>query len=267
MNFTKEGAMTPKKILIFGLPGSGKSTLANKLQKKLNAIHLNADQIREEYSDWDFSETGRLRQAERMAKIAATSEAQFVILDFVCPEKRFRDIVNPDISIFMNTISKSRYEDTNKIFEIPDEDEKITYNVKQKESDIIAQQIAKELLTFDWRRPTVQMLGRWQPFHDGHVALFKRAFSKTGQVAIQVRDCQGWNNSNPFEFEYVHKGIVSKLTDHGFQEGKDFIVQLVPNIVNITYGRDVGYKIEEEKFDAKITNISATKIRKQMGIG
>ena len=110
------------------------------------------------------------------------------------------------------------------------------------------------------------MLGRWQPFHDGHVELFNRALSKTGQVVVQVRDCQGWNESNPFDFDRVRMGILTKLSEHGYLEGKDFVVQLVPNITNITYGRDVGYAIEQETFDESISNISATKIRKEMGL-
>ena len=111
------------------------------------------------------------------------------------------------------------------------------------------------------------MLGRWQPFHDGHLALFERAIAKTGQVVIQVRDCQGWNNSNPFEFEAVRRGILSKLSEKGFYEGKDYIIQLGPNVTNINYGRNVGYTIEQEVFDLETTLISATKIRKEKGLG
>jgi nicotinamide mononucleotide adenylyltransferase len=112
--------------------------------------------------------------------------------------------------------------------------------------------------------PTVQMLGRWQPWHEGHLALFKRAHTKTGQVCIMVRDVGGTEN-NPFDFSIVQKNIVDNLTKVGYIEYNDYIVQLVPNIVNITYGRDVGYKIEQEVFDDAIHSISATKIRKDMG--
>ena len=253
-------------ILIFGLPGSGKTTLANKLAKKIGAKHLNADEVREQFQDWDFSDEGRLRQAKRMAQLAADANTQYVILDFVCPTTEYRNLVEPDIVVFMDTIELGRYADTNKVFEAPDRNEVIDYHIKQKSSDIEAQRIASDLISFDWRKPTVQMLGRWQPFHDGNVALFKRALAKTGQVVIQVRDCQGWNDSNPFDFDKVRIGIVSKLNEHYYVEGKDFVVQLVPNITNITYGRDVGYAIEQETFDESRTNISATKIKKQMGL-
>jgi len=253
-----------KTILVFGLPGSGKSTLANKLSKKLDADHFEADKVREQFDDWDFSEMGRRRQAERMKQLGMESKKQWAILDFVCPTKALRDIVDADVVVFMDTIKEGRYEDTNKLFEYPDFDD-IDYRFVVGESDAQAQLIASALMTFDWQKETVQMLGRWQPFHDGHLALFERALAKTGQVAIQVRDCQGWNDSNPFDFNFVKEKIVEKLTEYGYTHGKEYIVMLVPNIINITYGRDVGYKIEQEVFTDEIHDISATKIRKEMG--
>ena len=253
-----------KTILIFGLPGSGKSTLANKLAKKLDADHFEADRIRELYRDWDFSEVGRQRQAERMRRLGQESKKQWAVLDFVAPKWIHRHTVNADVVIFMDTVLESRYEDTNHIFEYPYLND-IDYRFTALESDAQAQLISEHLRPFDWRKPTVQMLGRWQPFHDGHLALFERALSKTGQVAIQVRDCQGWNDSNPFDFEFVKEKIVEKLTEYGYTYGNEYIVMLVPNITNITYGRDVGYSIEQEVFTDEIHNISATNIRKEMG--
>ena len=122
---------------------------------------------------------------------------------------------------------------------------------------------------FDWKKPTVQMLGRWQPWHDGHQALFKRCVAKTGQVIIQVRDVQGASggdgqHDNPFDWEAVCKNIEDGLAKDNFHRGQEYEIMLVPNIVNITYGRGVGYKFEEEVFEEAITDISATKIRKEM---
>jgi nicotinamide mononucleotide adenylyltransferase len=107
------------------------------------------------------------------------------------------------------------------------------------------------------------MLGRWQPWHAGHRALFERAVAKTGQVVIQIRDCQGWQGSNPFAIEQV-KNYIRRDLDPLYQG--QYEIQVVPNIVNITYGRDVGYKIEQETFDDAVHSISATKIRKEMGL-
>ena len=105
------------------------------------------------------------------------------------------------------------------------------------------------------------MLGRWQPWHKGHRALFERAIAKTGQVAIMVRNCN--DEKNPFSFSDVEERIRRDLDS---EYNNRYIIRLVPNIVNITYGRDVGYKIEQETFDESITSISATKIRKEMGL-
>ena len=114
---------------------------------------------------------------------------------------------------------------------------------------------------FDPKKPTVQMLGRWQPFHDGHLALFKEALKKTGQVCIMVRDTGGTDDSNPFDFNFVKEKIEEALLPK--YKGK-FVVQLVPNITNISYGRGVGYAIEEIVLPEKIQKISATGIRAKM---
>ena len=119
---------------------------------------------------------------------------------------------------------------------------------------------------FDWKKPTVQMLGRWQPWHKGHQELFKRCIGKTGQVIIQVRDVEGTSggneqDDNPFSWEKVCKNIEKNLKKDGYKRGEDYEIMLVPNITNITYGRGVGYVFEEEIFDKDISSISATKIR------
>jgi hypothetical protein len=122
---------------------------------------------------------------------------------------------------------------------------------------------------FDWKKPTVQMLGRWQPWHAGHQALFKRCFAKTGQVIIQVRDVQGASggegqSDNPFDWNQVCINIETGLLTDGYKRGFEYEIMLVPNIVNITYGRGVGYVFEEELFEKSITSISATKIRQKL---
>jgi phosphopantetheine adenylyltransferase len=113
----------------------------------------------------------------------------------------------------------------------------------------------------DYSKPTAQMLGRWQPFHDGHLALFKEILKKTGQVIIMVRD-QVTTKDNPFVFDEIKQRIEEKLKDYAGR----FEVIKVPNITNICYGRGVGYKIEEIVLPKEIQEISATKIRKEMGL-
>ena len=123
---------------------------------------------------------------------------------------------------------------------------------------------------FDWKKPTVEMLGRWQPWHDGHIELFKRALQKTGQVCIMYRDVGGSDAGidgqadNPFQFEDVKENIIEGLSKHGYEEGKEYVVIKVPNIVDISYGRGVGYSFTEHDLGENIHAISATKIRKEM---
>jgi len=277
-----------QKILIMGLPGSGKTYFAERLKKYLE-IHgeksfssiegdvafpnlacrvdwFNADEIRRRFNDWDFSHEGRIRQSIRMFEFAMKCKGDYVICDFVAPLPEMRNNFKADWTIWLDTIDKGRFEDTNKIFVSPDVyDFRITEQNAEKWVEFVASYIlqGKRRHVFDWRKETVQMLGRWQPWHEGHRALFERALAKSGQVVIMIRDCQGWNGSNPFNFEQV-KNFIKRDLDPLYQG--QYEILLVPNIINITYGRDVGYKIEQEVFDDKIHSISATKIRKEMGL-
>ncbi|GIR06158.1 MAG: AAA family ATPase [Gammaproteobacteria bacterium] len=110
------------KILVMGLPGSGKTYLTERLVPLLEAAWYNADKVRTMANDWDFSESGRLRQSMRMKTFADFEKAngRFVVCDFVCPTKETRENFEPDIVIWLDTISSGRFEDTNKIFQKPE---------------------------------------------------------------------------------------------------------------------------------------------------
>lgn len=260
-----------QRILIMGLPGSGKTYLAERLKTQLEASGqtvgwLNADEVRRHYNDWDFSREGRIRQSLRMRDLADESNTDYCIVDFVAPLTEMRNNFRADWTIWMDTIDAGRFEDTNRMFVPPDVyDFRVTEQNGEKWADFIAEYILdrRRRPTFNWQQETVQMLGRYQPWHAGHRALFERAVAKTGQVVIQIRDCQGWQGSNPFTTEQVIANIRRDLDP--LYQGQ-YTVQIVPNIVNITYGRDVGYKIEKEDFGTEIEDISATKIRRALGL-
>jgi adenylylsulfate kinase len=133
-----------KIILIMGLPGSGKTTLANELGPMLNAKRLNADEVRKEADDWDFSEEGRSRQAKRMANLAIKlkSEGNFVVADFICPTPEARILFPADFIIWVDTIKEGRFEDTNKMFVKP---EKYNFHVTTQDAKNWAPKILKEI--------------------------------------------------------------------------------------------------------------------------
>ena len=280
------------KILIMGLPGSGKTFMAMALKKyleengtadnmslsralttdfqlsdyKVTVDWFNADEIRKRFNDWDFSHDGRIRQSLRMAEFALKSSGDFVIADFVAPLVEMRNNFKADWTIWMDTIDQGRFADTNKAFIPP---EQYDFRVTEQNADKWAEFIGNHILenrrrpVFNWQKETVMLLGRYQPWHQGHRALFDIAIAKTGQVIVQIRDCQGWNGSNPFTLKQVADYIRRDLDP--LYQGQ-YEIQIVPNIVEINYGRDVGYKINKIDLPDEIQQISATKIRKDMGI-
>jgi adenylylsulfate kinase len=283
-----------QKILIMGLPGSGKTYFAERLKRYLEqngdvmkvspgrvlgyegipgpdffnvkVDWFNADEIRKRFNDWDFSREGRIRQSLRMFEFAVKCSGDFVICDFVAPLPEMRHNFKADWTIWMDTIDAGRYDDTNRAFVPPDVyDFRITEQNAEKWVEFVGQHILdnRRRPVFDFKKETVQMLGRWQPWHAGHRALFDRLIQRTGQVCIMIRDCQGWQGSNPFAINQVKHAIKRDL-DTLYQGQYEILV--VPNITHIGYGRGVGYTIEEEKFDESITSISATNIRKSMGL-
>ena len=137
------------KILIMGLPGSGKTTLAQMMAPRLNAVWLNADEVRKEANDWDFSGDGRRRQSLRMRSLAegAVGDNRTVIADFVCPTKKTREHFSADYVIWMDTIKEGRFEDTNNMFEEPTE-----YNtrVTSKDAEMWAFLVVQEIRDMIW---------------------------------------------------------------------------------------------------------------------
>ena len=160
--------------------------------------------------------------------------------------------------MWVDRIEEGRFADTNKMWEDPTE-----YDLRIDNDCTVDEEVQMVLVTtglHDWKKPTTLMLGRYQPWHEGHHALYFEAQKRTNQVMLGVRNTQGTSEKDPLSFDQV-KFYIDK--DAAMKES---MVVRLPNITNIVYGRDVGYKIEQIELGADIQAISATQKRKEMGI-
>jgi len=258
-----------RKILVMGLPGAGKTTLAKLVAKRLNAVHFNADEIRENINrDLGFSDEDRLEQARRMGwlcdRVIATGG--FAVADFICPTPQTRNAFFAEqggFQVFCDRVKTSRFADTNRLFVEP-----IGYDVRVTADgtpEYWAELICRRVRPiFDPLAPTALFVGRYQPFHDGHKALVVEGIRRYGQACVAVREMPNRDGKNPFDFQYIQSRIVHALREY---EGR-FVVLQVPNIASVMYGRDVGYRVECVELDASLQAISATDERaKQNGRG
>lgn len=253
-------------VFIYGLDGSGKSTLSNELKRLHSNAHiLDADEVRKDYDDWDFSDEGRKRQHDRMVSLATTLSSydknSLILVNYICPKREWRkdwfEIPNAMI-VFMNKKHESEYEDTQKIWEAPENgewDEMVLYGDSIEET-------ARWLYDYriwDSRKPTGLMLGRFQPFHDGHYELFKKIISKHQQVTIGVRNTYGLNDDR-YKFIEIKNQIENKI-DRRYRFR--YNVVLYPNITDICYGRDVGYTMSKIDLPDEIEAIRGRDIRNE----
>ena len=248
-------------IQIIGLPGAGKTVLATMLVDHINAIHFNADDVRADLcKDLGFSPEDRIEQARRLGALARlTSKQSYItVVDFVCPTDETRlAFGKPDILIWVDRIKEGRFADTNKIWQDPIADLRIVDGLTVKQE---VELVISTFNLYDWSKPTTLMLGRYQPWHEGHHALYDEAGKRTDQVVLGVRNTYNTSEKDPLTFTQVKTFIEAD------PKMKNAMVVKFPNITNIVYGRDVGYKIEQIDLGAKIHSISATQKRKELGI-
>jgi hypothetical protein len=249
-------------IQIIGQAGSGKTTLATELSDRINGIHINADKVRAELNkDLGFSSEDRIENARRLGALARllSAQGQIVVIDFICPTDETRVAFGKSNHlVWVNRIKEGRFEDTNKMWQDPiDFDIQILEGMTVKEEiDLVIEKCG----LYDWSKPTTLMLGRYQPWHEGHHALYGEAQKRTDQVVLGVRNTYGTSEKDPLRFDEVKTYIDADPTMVGA------MVVKFPNITNIVYGRDVGYKIEQVKLGDEIEAISATQKRREMGL-
>jgi adenylylsulfate kinase len=245
-----------KKILVMGLPGAGKTTLSLELAKMLNAVHFNADEIRKEVNkDLGFEPQDRIEHARRMGRLCdiVVRSGQYAIADFICPIPETREAFGLDNTfvVFVNRTPVRNFVDTTKMFIAPNK------------SHVVVTDGGSPLYwanKINSKAPTAFMLGRYQPFHEGHKKLIAEAIKRVGQACIAIRDTHGVDEKNPFSFEEVEQNIRKGMIEY---EGKYNIIR-VSNITHVFYGREVGYKVEMISLDDETKNISATKIRNEL---
>jgi len=249
-------------IQVIGLPGSGKTTFSKELADRINAVHLNADAVRAELNkDLGFSPEDRIEQARRMGALSRllSEQGYHVVVDFVNPTKETRSSFGkPDKIVWMNRKPVRDFPDTTAMWEYP-EGVDLMFD-DNTESNLAARLACVDFQLHDWREPTTLMLGRYQPWHEGHHALYKEAGERTKQVMLGVRNTYKTSNKDPLDFDQVMAYIAEDPV-----MDKAMVIKM-PNITNIVYGRDVGYKIEQVSLGAEIEAISATQKRKEMGI-
>jgi hypothetical protein len=249
-------------IQVIGLPGSGKTTYAKELASRINAIHLNADEVRSDLNkDLGFAKEDRIEHARRMGALSRllSNQGYHVVVDFINPTEETRTAFGtPDKVVWMQRNPVRNFADTTAMWETPLNVD-LTFDDRLEYRDSVRLSII-DFGLHDWRQPTTLMLGRYQPWHEGHHALYEEAGKRTSQVLLGVRDTYSTSEKDPLTFDEV-KGYINK---DPFMD-KALVLKL-PNITNIVYGRDVGYKIEQVKLGDEIEAISATQKRKELGI-
>lgn len=242
----------PLRILVMGRPGAGKTTFSKMLAQAIGCPMIDADEVRRDANDWDFSIAGRERQAERM-RMHADAAGGVVVANFVCPTERTRAIFDPHYLIFLDPPGASRYADTDALFETPQFYDWCVRGYCDYERIIDkADNVLRGL-------PQGYMIGRFQPWHIGHQQIAEEAIRRHGLVTIHVRAAQR-SESNPHNFASVRRRIDATMAGRGVPRCA-YRVEHAANVAGVYYGRDVGYAVERLRLAPEVEAVRASDIR------
>lgn len=244
--------LPPLRVLVMGRPNAGKTTFSKVLAQALGTTVIDADEVRREANDWDFSIEGRERQATRMRE-KADAVGGVVVANFVCPTERTRAIFQPHYLIFLYSPDSSPYADTDALFEAPqfyDWCVRSYYDyerIRDRADDVLR------------GLPQGYMIGRFQPWHIGHQQIAEEAIRRHGLVTIHVRAAQR-SESNPHNFASVRRRIDAAMASRGVPR-RAYRVEHAANVAGVYYGRDVGYTVERVHLKPEIEAVRASDIR------
>lgn len=246
-----------KKILIMGLSRSGKTTLAKELAPLLGAVLFDADEVRKNVNvDLGFSEHDRIEQARRMGWLCdrVVEAGHYAIASFICPTIATRRAFGPCFTIWMNTVDKCQYQDTNQLFEKPMFPEYVENLPRSTKTPFELACKIRDLIV--GTTPRSLFIGRWQPFHEGHKKLIETALNEGKKVVVGIRDTPV-SSDNPFTVK-DREIMIKRALDNRVE------TCIIPDIEEICIGRKVGYGIREIVMPEEVQKISGTKERENM---
>ena len=256
-----------------GQPGAGKTTLAKAMIKECTdkCIHVDGDGLRDLFQNYDYSPEGRVKNIQSVIDLCRflDNKGFTVVVSVVAPYKKMRDSLketNQVVEMYIHTTEKRGRENYfAKDYEPPTKD---FINIDTTSTTV---EESLELISFNRKKPSSfsdtqysMFVGRWQPWHEGHRWLIDQRLKEGKNVLLMVRDIEV-DEKNPFGTDWVVNNLHTQLSDL-IKEGR-IKIMVIPDIESVNYGRGVGYDIIEHIPPPHVSNISASKIREEMGYG
>lgn len=237
-----------KIIWLTGHSGSGKTTIAKKLQTEWPCVILDGNEMRPSISEGaGFSKDDRAEHNYRVARLARTLAKQTnVVVAVIAPIKSVRDTIKGVRWVWVKRNiqpKEGHFYEVSKEYSILDCD---NWSVDECVTRL------KAIIGVPKKKTYSLFMGRWQPLHKGHLALFEKVRKEGKSIAIGIRDTE-IDRDNPLTPGQRVMMIKQKVPDA--------LVFIMPDISEVCYGRDVGWKVREIRLGKDLEKISSSKIR------